>query len=321
MQSPCSRCGAINATGATTCAACGSLLGSYEPTQRAAPPGMPYGSSQPNAAPSYGAPYYLPAPPPPVAPPGPPVQPVYLMPAQQPMLALAPVPQKKKSSAGLVIGILLILLAVIVIPLLVMGVFFGAGVFLLSGGAPRTVHPTPLPLYTDDLTKDQDAWLCQPNTRCQFGPDGYHILAPDDHVYVSELRGHYFSNQVIEVKGKIAQGDPQNAALAVLFRVFIEPEAYVFLVLGDGSYELVRWDDEGKATNIVPITKSSAIHPGLNQINDLKVIADDQTITLFVNGQQLKQITDDTYFSGKIALGAAGAGAVAVFSNLSVTRP
>jgi hypothetical protein len=343
MQQPCARCGATNQPGASTCIFCGSLLnsytatqqvpppGSYDPTQRVAapgsydatqrvpPPGMPSGSYQPPSAP-YTTPYYPPVPPPlppvsPVLPPYPAAPPVYFAAPAPPVVVLAPVPQKKKSYAWLFLAIGLPLLAVV-------GLVCAVVVYplIIIANEPRTTYKPP-PLYTASLTGDPGGWECQPNTQCQFAADGYHILAPDNHVYASELTSQFFSDAVIEVKGKIAKGNPEQAGLALIFRVVLEPEAYVFLAFGDGTYELVKWDDQGNPTKLIPITSSTAIHTGLNQINDLKVIADGSTLTLFANGKQLQQITDASYPDGTIALGAAATGTEAVFSQLIVTRP
>jgi hypothetical protein len=231
-------------------------------------------------------------------------------PARQPPEALV-LPLRKRLPAWLV------LLSIIGIPLLLAGLVAG-GVLLFA----RPAHPTVSrpPLYADHLTRDQAAWQCEAGATCQFEHDGLHILAPTDHLYFSELGGQQFGEQVIEVKGKLDDGDPQFVGLAIAFRS-VGIEGYGFLVFANGTYELVKWDTQGFASTLVPLTPSSAIHTGLNQINAFKVIARAATITLVVNGQQLQQISDSTYSKGNIALGAARFAADAVFSDLTVTSP
>jgi hypothetical protein len=247
------------------------------------------------------------------------MQPIYLAPVQQPLVVVAPQTQKK-TSAGKVIGILLLVLG---IPLLLCALSLG-GLVLLRRQATLIAIPTVAvpPLYTSDLTADDGNWQCQPNTKCQFAADGYHILAPDDHVYFSQLN-NYFDDQIIDVQSSVAQGSSPDAGVAVGFRAFA-PEGYAFLVFANGSYELVKYDDNGDPTRLIPPTPSSAIHQGLNQSNELKIIANREQITLFINGKQVNQYTDSSstaYYDGNLALGAVAAGTNAVFSKLVVTRP
>jgi hypothetical protein len=125
---------------------------------------------------------------------------------------------------------------------------------------------------------------------------------------------------VIEVQSKLDNGDPEIVGVVIAFRS-IGVDGYGFLVYANGQYELVRWDQQGKVTILVPLTLSSSIHTGLNQINKLKVIAKGNQITLYINGKQLQQVTDSTYTSGNVLLGAARIAADAVFSNLIISKP
>jgi hypothetical protein len=213
------------------------------------------------------------------------------------------------------------------VPLLVLALLAGLG----SGGfwlystrlhpAPAALSPPP-PLYANSLTTRQPAWQCQKGALCQNDARGLHVLATTDHLYFSFLSGKRFSQQVIEVKTKLDNGDPQFVGLVVAFRS-VGLNGYGFLIFANGTYQLVKWDDTGAATNLVPRTFSSLIHIGLEQINTIKIIANGPTLTLFVNGHQLQQVHDDTFASGGIGLGAArfAADAVFVFSNLVITKP
>lgn len=231
-------------------------------------------------------------------------------PARQAPDGLASPPRKKLPAW-------LVLLPIIGIPLLLAGLVAG-GFLLFARPVHRTVSRPPL--YADSLTRDQAAWQCEAGATCQFEHDGLHILASTDHLYFSELSGQQFGEQVIEVKGKLDDGDPQFVGLAIAFRS-VGIDGYGFLAFANGTYELVKWDAQGFASTLIPLTPSNAIHTGLNQINAFKVLARADTITLFVNGQQLQQISDSTYSRGSIALGAARFAADAVFSDLTVTSP
>ncbi len=284
MRHLCSECGATLAPGATICPACGAALDDEAPTQPLRPSSddMP---TQPLAASEGAAGLAEPAPPP-----------------------------RKRS-----------LIRVVALPALALVLLaaLGAGGFWLYAArlhpSSPGAQPRP-PLYASSLTTRQAAWQCQQGALCQNDARGLHVLATTDHLYFSFLVGERFSEQVIEVKTKLDNGDPQFVGLVVAFRS-TGLNGYGFLIFANGTYQLVKWNDGGMATNLIPLTFSPLIHTGLEQINALKIIAKGPSLTLFVNGHQLKQVYDATFASGGIGLGAARFAADAVFSHLVITRP
>jgi len=214
------------------------------------------------------------------------------------------------------------LLGVYVIPL-VLGILLIGGCVPVPRQVSVPLHPTaPLQavLYADPLTTDRGAWQCGPLASCLYEKNGLHILAPTDHLYFSLLSDHVFGEAVIDVQAALDNGDPAFVGVAIAFRSS-GLDGYGFLVYANGMYELVKWDAKGTATILIPLTASTSILTGLNHRNDLKVIARGAEITLFSNGQPLNLITDSTFASGQIALGAARFAADAVFSHLVVTSP
>ncbi|HLW01436.1 MAG TPA: hypothetical protein VKT82_22460 [Ktedonobacterales bacterium] len=233
----------------------------------------------------------------------------------QPLSAAPPPPPHKKSPRRLA---LLAALVVVVI------VALAGGGFLLRArphtGQPQSAASAPPALYANSLTTDQPDWQCEAGATCAFRADGLHIDAPTDHLYFSELYGQDFGAQVIDVQARLDDGDPDFVGVAIAFRS-VGIDGYGFLLFANGTYQLVRWDAQGNATNLIPLTPSAAIHTGLGRTNELKIIAQGASITLIVNGQQLQQISDSTYTTGNIALGAARFAAEAVFSHLTITKP
>lgn len=210
----------------------------------------------------------------------------------------------------------------VVLPLLciVLIVGLGAGGFWFYVTRPHSTTSARPPLYANSLTKREPTWQCQKGALCQNDARGLHVLATTDHLYFSFLSGKHFSEQVIEVRAKLDNGNPEFVGVAIAFRS-VGINGYGWVIYANGTYQLVKWDNAGAATNLVPLTRSPFIHTGLEQINALKIIAKGPTLTLFMNGHQLQQITDSTYTSGGIALGAARFAADAVFSNLVITKP
>lgn len=66
---------------------------------------------------------------------------------------------------------------------------------------------------------------------------------------------------------------------------------YYFGVTCSGQYYLLRWDEEGQNT-IVSLTSDESILSGSGQVNRLGIMADGETIRLYVNGKQVKELTD-----------------------------
>jgi zinc-ribbon domain len=229
-----------------------------------------------------------------------------------------PAPRKKRP-IRLIVGVLLVVIA---IPLALGGLLVG-GFLSITRHVSAPAQATPVlqaALYADNLTQDHHAWQCAPFASCQYQANGLHILAPTDHLYFSTLSGQVFGEEVIDVQEKLDNGDPQFVGVAIAFRS-IGLDGYGFLVYANGTYEFVKWSPKGDVTILIPLTPSIAIHTGLEQTNDLKIIAKGADITMFSNGQQLNQINDTSFSSGNVALGAARFAADAVFSNLVITSP
>ena len=336
MQRTCSRCGGLLAPGATVCSYCGQPAADAYPQQNYPAPTQ-YGSYAPAAGATdpYAAQYGTQAAPPPPAtvvsgpsygqpaygaPPatafGPPVQPPPFGVGSQPPPFQAPQPPQKKSSAPL-IGVIV----AIVVVLAGLGV---GGYFLFGkGGGGTTVNPTATvgPLYHTTMTSDPGGWAC--NSTCTFRADGYHIQIPDNSVYPSYMTKQVFDNATIEVTGIIAKGDTNNAELDVIFRLQQNATlaGYLFRIFADGTYGVSRSATDGNFTTLLDSTPASALKKGLNQMNTFKVVFTGSQFTLFINGQQVNQMTDTSYTKGYIGVGAGGKNTEGIFSNLTVTKP
>lgn len=91
----------------------------------------------------------------------------------------------------------------------------------------------------------------------------------------------------------------------IIFRVPVLREAnrgYLFGVTCDGRYNLRKWDgttgEQGTMTTLVRYTYSGMINAGSNKQNVLGVMTKGNLISLYINGELINQVTDDTYTSG-----------------------
>jgi len=101
---------------------------------------------------------------------------------------------------------------------------------------------------------------------------------------------------------------------------------YRFELYGDGSYAIFKGtiDAGGKSTTtkIVDYTLSSAIQKQ-GKVNHIMIIAKGAALSLIVNGQLLKTISDHSYANGSVALFVsnlpqAQPGAQARFSQFAI---
>jgi hypothetical protein len=91
----------------------------------------------------------------------------------------------------------------------------------------------------------------------------------------------------------------------IIFRVPVLLEAnrgYMFGVTCDGRYSLRVWDgtygDQGLMTYLIRWKNSALINTGSNKQNVLGVMTKGNTIRLYINGELVDEITDDTFTGG-----------------------
>ena len=157
-------------------------------------------------------------------------------------------------------------------------------------------------------------------TNCAFTGGTYHVSAPNtSSLATCAARSTNFSNFAYEVQMTIIKGDTGG----ILFRAnATNNTSYIFYVSQAGRYELVLCPGT-TCHDIIPPAPSPAIIQGLNKPNLLAVVALGNTLTLYVNHQQVGQVTDSTFTSGQIGLAAsafatAGHPTEVMYSNVRV---
>jgi hypothetical protein len=131
-------------------------------------------------------------------------------------------------------------------------------------------------------------------------------------------RGTSFTNFVYQVSVTITQGDAAQAG--ILFRIDNDNQAYYFFRIGlDSSYALDLYQNNNQAHTLLQGT-NNAILSGLNQINELTVMAQGSTLTFFVNTQYITTTTETTLNAGKIGVAVIDGNTPvsATFSNAQV---
>jgi hypothetical protein len=113
----------------------------------------------------------------------------------------------------------------------------------------------------------------------------------------------------IEATVKMGAACSETDSYGILFRVPKNSgynRGYFFGVTCDGRYNLRMWDglsgESGKSITLKYFTANAAINKGKNQVNRLGVMAVGDRLLLFVNGEYVDEIVDETYDLGFFGL-------------------
>jgi serine/threonine protein kinase len=175
------------------------------------------------------------------------------------------------------------------------------------------------PLHDNSKGYGWEEATTAPGVTCAFKDGAYHVIKSDLNQFQSCNARPSFSNFIFEVQMKIINGGSGG----VIFRANTSNnDFYVFEVGQYGNYQLFLCSDSQWYFTILNST-SPAIKQGLNQTNLIAVIAQGNSIGLFVNHQLIDSVNDNTYGSGRIGVmvdptGDNGYSTEVVFSNAKV---
>ncbi len=148
------------------------------------------------------------------------------------------------------------------------------------------------------------------------------VKSPNTIQYAT-LEDPAFSDFELEVDATLVDG-ASNSTFGVLFRIQDSGEFYRFELMNDGHYMIERFGGEDNWIRLVDDwTFSESIVSG-GVANRMKVIADGPSLSFYVNGDLLKEVTDTSLVNGYIGLDAGTYGSsltVASFDNLVLSNP
>ena len=224
--------------------------------------------------------------------------------------------------------------------------------------AIKAVSPSTVPasssgalLYASRFDSYPQEWL--PNE----GADYSKITDNSLHIFLNTVQNGIYSTLVYDFGDfdarmnvtRLAAADDYSEA-GMLFRFHDKFNYLMFKIRGDGYYRIERRKD-GQLDVLSEWHASTAVLPGLNAVNQLRVVGQGNTFKFFVNGEPLvlcpngpqKQkstwngdkcmsnnqqtsasLKDDSFSAGKIGAGAAaesGAGIEVAFSDVLVYQP
>jgi hypothetical protein len=190
-------------------------------------------------------------------------------------------------------------------------------------------------LFSDSLARNTNGWAEDGSTSF-FQGGQYHLHNPDP---TMTLNAYYkqqtFDNFKAEITVTAYTSANVNADVPYAYGLILRADPntpgdkYAFLVSPAGTYDFARheslynnvWNNGWTDLVAAPWTSSLAIHTGKGATNTLAVIANGDSFTLFINGQQVEVVNDAAYSSGWIGVMVEGADMEAGFSNLRVYGP
>ena len=175
------------------------------------------------------------------------------------------------------------------------------------GASAETPAPTltgPQLLFADDFSNTASGWLESADGEASQGyRDGrffFEVRVPD--LIVWDNPGLNFKDFGLQVTARQVSGGPDNS-YGVLFRYIDEGNFYRFDLTGDGGYAVLKSEHNEWAT-LADWRQSAHIKP-LGEENRIRVVCQGDEMVLYVNGQQLVSVEDDSFERGDVGLFAS----------------
>ncbi len=177
-------------------------------------------------------------------------------------------------------------------------------------------------LLVDPLSNNSNGYFWNEGSdgygTCEFTNSTYQVSTSQGTTRFCVASVTDFSNLSYEVQMTIIQGDCGG----ITFRAnTANSNLYFFRVCQGGSYALRLYVDNVNADAQTLVSSSSSlIHKGLNQSNTIAVVANGNTLNLYVNQQKVDSISDSTYSHGQVGVVADAISnqTEVVFSNARV---
>lgn len=132
-----------------------------------------------------------------------------------------------------------------------------------------------------------------------------------------------FGDQIIEVETVLLDGTDDNWQ-TVNCRQVDDSNYYDLGISADGYYLLDVWVDGSKLAKSLGPSRSPHIRTGRNVVNALRIECVGTNLRLFVNGNLVAELTDETFSKGLVALSVmsiGGAFSEVAYDNLRITVP
>lgn len=104
-----------------------------------------------------------------------------------------------------------------------------------------------------------------------------------------------------EVSTALPKGCGSGDKFGLMFRILDASNYYIFQIDCEGRYRLMRFVG-GAGTALIDWSQSTAIKRGVNAANTLRVETRGNSMTVFINGEQLDTASDSIFANGRFGL-------------------
>jgi len=184
------------------------------------------------------------------------------------------------------------------------------------------------PLFQDDFDDSSSGWDVDERDEFERGyeKDKYFIELYEPNWFAWACSGQRFDDVSVEVEVYPPPGS-QGDHFGVLCRHADLKNFYYFAISADGYYAIFRRVDGGDLQVLTGdgdgMIHSPSIRTG-GQSNDIRAVCQGDELSLYVNGELLETVSDDTHRRGDVGIGAGSgvAGDTRIrFDNFVVARP
>ncbi len=153
-------------------------------------------------------------------------------------------------------------------------------------------------VYEEDFSDSFSGWddAFDTYTTKQYGNNRYQIEVTASNLVAWGLANRDVADFEIEVEARLEDGAESNS-YGILFRFQDRDNFYRFDISGDGFFLFSKFVD-GEWITLVDWTESQYINAGAGAANSLKVSVFGSEIALWVNGQPLISMADDSFTHG-----------------------
>ena len=184
------------------------------------------------------------------------------------------------------------------------------------------------PLFQDDFDNPRSGWGADRREKFERGYEEgeYFIKLYEPNWFIWANPGERFEDVSVEVDAYLASGS-QDGHFGVICRHVDVDNFYYFAISADGYYAIFRRVDGGDLEILTRDGSGMAPSPAIRtgeQTNHILALCQGDELSLYVNGQLLEKVSDDTHTRGDVGIGAGSGpeGNVRVrFDDFTVTRP
>ncbi len=189
----------------------------------------------------------------------------------------------------------------------------------LESASPGTV------VLEDDFSSASPSWLTGKfqNGRTWIQGGAMHVRAVDGPGSIEVAYDAVYGDVIVEVEMELVDGTDDNWQ-TVTCRSADDDNYYDLGISADGYYLLDVWVDGSKLNKSLGPSRSTYIRTGRNVVNTLRVECVGDNLRLFVNGNQIAELTDQNHSRGRVGLSADAfdnSFSEILFDNVRITVP